>query len=189
MMMIRHGQSEFNVIYAKTRKDPGIRDPRLTELGKEQARKASDHLRPLGLTRIIASPYWRTLETAEVIAEALDLPISTNPVVGEHCAFVSDLGSPAAALRERWPHVEFGNLADEWWPNFVEEHHHVDSRARTFRDWARAVEPRHDILVVSHWGFLRALTGHEMPNCGMLRFDPVSGHPGGGDIVAPREAW
>lgn len=188
MMMIRHGQSEFNVIYAKTRKDPGIRDPRLTDLGKSQARAAAEHLRDHGLTRIIASPYWRTLETAELIAEVLDLPITTNPVVGEHAAYVSDLGSPTAELRKRWPHVDFGDQPDEWWPDFIEEPHHVDTRARRFRDWARVTEPRHDILVVSHWGFLRALTGHEMPNCGMLRFDPVSQHPGGADIVAPREA-
>lgn len=188
MMMIRHGQSEFNVIFAKTRKDPGIRDPRLTDLGKSQARAAAEILRDQGLTRIIASPFWRTLETAELIAEALDLPISTNPVVCEHRGYTSDLGSSPAALRERWPHVEFGDLAEEWWPETLEEEHHVDARARTFREWACGVEPRHDILVVSHWGFLRALTGHQMPNCGMLRFDPVSAHPGGGDIVAPREA-
>ncbi len=185
MMMIRHGQSEFNVIYAKTRKDPGIRDPRLTADGKRQAEAAGNHLRSQNLTRIIASPYWRTLETAEVIAEILDLPISTNPVVGEHAAFSSDLGSPTTALRERWPHVDFGSLAEEWWPDFVEEHHHVDARARQFRNWAKSVDPRDDILVVSHWGFMRALTGHEMPNCGMLRFDPISGHPGGGDVIAP----
>ena len=37
MILIRHGQSEFNVVYGKTRVDPGIRDPRLTALGERQA--------------------------------------------------------------------------------------------------------------------------------------------------------
>ena len=185
MMMVRHGQSEFNVIYAQTRKDPGIRDPKLTDLGKQQARDAAKTLRLFELTRIVASPFWRTLETAELIAEELDLPVTVNPVVHEHAAFTSDLGTPTARLRDRFPHVRFGDLEEMWWPDFVEELHHVDARARRFRDWARETEPRHDILVVSHWGFLRALTGHEMPNCGILRFDPDAGHPGGGDVVAP----
>lgn len=188
MMAVRHGQSEFNVIYGKTRKDPGIRDPRLTEVGKQQARDAAETLRPFGLTRIVASPYWRTLETAELIAEALDLPITVNPVVGEHAAFTSDLGTPTSTLRERFTHVEFTGLEENWWPDFIEELHHVDGRARVFRTWAKECTPRHDVLIVSHWGFLRALTGHEMPNCGILRFDPDSAHPGGGDIVAPRDS-
>ena len=185
MMMVRHGQSEANVIFAETRQDPGIRDPKLTELGREQARGAARTLQAYGLTRIVASPFWRTLETAELIAEALGLPISVDPVVHEHSVFTMDLGTPASELRRKFPHITFGELDESWWPDFVEEHYHVDERARRFRDWAKGTEPRHDILVVSHWGFLRALTGHEMPNCGILRFDPDTGHPGGGDVVAP----
>ena len=184
MMMVRHGQSEFNVIYAKTRKDPGIRDPRLTDVGRQQADAAARQLQGRGLRRIVSSPYWRTLETAEAIAQVLDLPITVDPTVGEHAAFTSDLGSPTSALKDRFPHIEFADLEEDWWPDFIEELHHVDARARRFRDWARGAPARHEVLVVSHWGFLRALTGHEMPNCGILQFDPATGHPGGGAVVA-----
>ncbi len=34
MLLIRHGQSEFNVVYSVTRQDPGIRDPKLTVEGR-----------------------------------------------------------------------------------------------------------------------------------------------------------
>ena len=34
MLLIRHGQSEFNVVYSVTRVDPGIRDPLLTETAR-----------------------------------------------------------------------------------------------------------------------------------------------------------
>ncbi|MDH3235510.1 MAG: histidine phosphatase family protein, partial [Alphaproteobacteria bacterium] len=33
MILIRHAQSEFNVVYGKTRQDPGIEDPKLTDTG------------------------------------------------------------------------------------------------------------------------------------------------------------
>ena len=51
MILIRHGQSEFNVIYGKTRVDPGIRDPKLTELGRRQALAAAKRLEALAFTK------------------------------------------------------------------------------------------------------------------------------------------
>jgi broad specificity phosphatase PhoE len=45
MILIRHGESEFNVIYKKTRVDPGIRDPKLTNLGYRQVNKAVGYLK------------------------------------------------------------------------------------------------------------------------------------------------
>ena len=41
MILLRHGQSEFNVAFNATRVDPGIPDPRLTEEGRRQARAAA----------------------------------------------------------------------------------------------------------------------------------------------------
>jgi hypothetical protein len=35
-------------------------------------------------------------------------------------------------------------------------------------DWGR-------IAVVTHWGFIRSLTGTEVTNGELLRFDPVAG--------------
>ena len=36
MILVRHGETVFNVLFGKTRRDPGVRDPRLTERGREQ---------------------------------------------------------------------------------------------------------------------------------------------------------
>ena len=40
MILIRHGQSEFNVHFSRTGIDPGIVDPHLTATGREQVREA-----------------------------------------------------------------------------------------------------------------------------------------------------
>ena len=54
---------------------PGAQGDRLTDLGWEQAREAGKHLGDLGATRILTSPLRRARETAEALAESLELPI------------------------------------------------------------------------------------------------------------------
>jgi broad specificity phosphatase PhoE len=48
---------------------------RLTELGWEQARAAARHLAAIGARRILSSPLRRARETAEALAEVLELPV------------------------------------------------------------------------------------------------------------------
>src|SRR3954465_9723042 len=93
MILLRHGQSEFNLHFGATRRDPGIIDPRLTELGHRQAEEAAQQLMGQGIRRIIASPYTRTLQTARPIAAALALPVTIDPIVRERYAFACDVGT------------------------------------------------------------------------------------------------
>jgi len=44
VILIRHGQSHFNVVFNETRVDPGIVDPGLTEEGERQAAAAAQAL-------------------------------------------------------------------------------------------------------------------------------------------------
>ena len=37
MYLARHGQTMFNVVFGKTKRDPGIEDPPLTDEGFRQA--------------------------------------------------------------------------------------------------------------------------------------------------------
>src|SRR3546814_15791276 len=89
MILVRHGESHFNVHFAQTRVDPGIIDPQLTEEGERQAREAGKRLAACGVRRIIASPYWRTLHTAEIIADTLGLPVPIAPPGPERHRLVS----------------------------------------------------------------------------------------------------
>jgi len=80
VILIRHGQTEFNRVFSATRRDPGIRDPRLTNLGQRQAQAVALAVRTLGLSRIITSPYVRALETATIIAEDLRVAVTVEPL-------------------------------------------------------------------------------------------------------------
>ncbi|HSA80443.1 MAG TPA: histidine phosphatase family protein, partial [Geminicoccaceae bacterium] len=73
MILVRHAESEWNRHFSRTRIDPGIPDPALTGDGRRQAERLSERLAAAGIARLIASPYRRALETATIVARALDL--------------------------------------------------------------------------------------------------------------------
>jgi broad specificity phosphatase PhoE len=172
VILIRHGQTEFNRVFSTTRRDPGVRDPRLTDQGRRQALAAAQVLLSLNLKRLITSPYARALETAGIIAEHLGLPITVEPLIAERFSFICDIGSPLAELRAGWPDLAFDHLPDPWWPETEETEEMILHRSRSFRRRV-AGEPWSQIGVVTHWGFIRALTGLKVPNGAVLRIDPT----------------
>ncbi len=172
MILVRHGQSEFNVVFSVTRQDPGIRDPRLTPEGRRQAEAAAETLLDQKVERLIASPYSRALETAEIVARRLGVKISVDPLVGERAAFACDVGTPRGGLRERWPHLALDHLEEEWWPRLEETEAGLSARCAAFRAHMRAQADWARVAVVSHWGFIRGLTGLTVQNGAVLRIDP-----------------
>ena len=152
---------------------PGIEDPRLTPLGHEQAAAAAVALAGDGVARIIASPYTRALQTAAPLAQTLGLPVLVTPAVRERYAFVCDVGSPVRDLAAAWPGHDFSGLADIWWPQENEPHDRVIERARAFRAEMAADPQWERTVVVSHWGFIMALTGISVQNGQWLRVDPT----------------
>ncbi len=133
MLLLRHGQSYFNLHFSESRVDPGIEDPALTALGLEQAEAAAQQLAG-ALTRIIISPYTRALQTAEPILLAnRGAQVEIMHEVRERAAFICDIGSPPAVLAERFPHHDFSHLPSQWWPLGVETSQQTIERADAFR--------------------------------------------------------
>jgi broad specificity phosphatase PhoE len=173
VLLIRHGQSEFNVVYSATRVDPGIRDPRLTAEGRAQALAVARLIAEERPARLVTSPYTRALETAEIVAGALGLPITVDARVGERAGFACDIGTPVSALRARWLDLALDHLDDIWWPELDESEEALGQRCEAFRSHMAQCEDWRDVAVVTHWGFIRGLTGMTVPNCAVLRVDPT----------------
>jgi glucosyl-3-phosphoglycerate phosphatase len=177
VILVRHGQSHFNVHFGATRIDPGIVDPTLTDEGRTQAAAVAQALasrngRP-PVKRLISSPYTRALETAQIVAETLGLKIEVDPLVRERAAFTCDVGTHPAELARRWPHLSFDRLDAGWWGAGEESEAALAARCSMFRaamaecaDWAQ-------VAVITHWGFIRALTGQPLPNGAWIAFDPT----------------
>ncbi len=177
MILLRHGQSEFNLHFSATRVDPGIVDPKLTPLGHEQAQAAAEALRHQGIRRIITSPYTRALQTAEPVARALNVPVMVHPVVRERYKFACDIGTPRIDLERDWPHRDFSGIDEIWWPAIEEPAASIIDRARLFRAEMSALHDWSDTLVVSHWGFILSMTGASVMNGQWLRCDPTEPPP------------
>ncbi len=177
MILLRHGQSEFNLHYSQTKRDPGIRDPRLTPLGHQQAEQAAAALEGERLERILVSPYTRALQTAAPVARKLGIPIQVTPTVRERYAFACDIGSHRSLLTEAWPDHDFSSIEEVWWPSEEEATHGILARAAEFRAEMAARDDWKHTLVVSHWGFILSLTGRSVTNGEWLRFDPNDAPP------------
>ncbi|MDX1539860.1 MAG: histidine phosphatase family protein [Geminicoccaceae bacterium] len=169
MILVRHAESEWNRLFSATRVDPGIRDPALTDVGRDQAGQLVAKIASLGVRQLIASPYRRTLETATTVARALDLPIEIQPLVRERCVFSCDIGTPASELERLWPELDFTGLDELWWGEAEESFASIGERARRFREHAQDRAEASTTAVITHWGFIRAMTGEEVANAACVR--------------------
>lgn len=177
MFLLRHGQSLFNLHFSETRVDPGIEDPELTPLGHEQAQAAAARLAAVPVTRVIISPFTRALQTAEPILARHDVTVEILHVVRERSAFVCDIGQHPSVLAARFPRHEFGHLPERWWHDGVESTEQVVARADAFRAMMAARADHATTVLVSHWGFLLALSGVSVANGEILEYDPSMAAP------------
>jgi broad specificity phosphatase PhoE len=75
LILIRHGETDWNV----EGRYQGQADPPLNQRGLAQAHQLAQKLRGVGLDVLYSSPLRRALQTAQILAEALDVPLHTEP--------------------------------------------------------------------------------------------------------------
>lgn len=172
MILLRHGEGTWNTVFHAARVDAGIHDPALTQTGHAQAMAAAERLAGEGCRRLLASPYRRTLETASRIADRLGLDIEVEPLVRERCAFSCDQGSPTSVLARDWPMLDFGGLDEIWWGRRIESQASLEARAGLFLRRMAEASDLAATIVVTHWGFIRAVTGQAIGNAEQVRFMP-----------------
>ena len=173
MYFVRHGQSEFNVVYSITLQDPGIKDAPITQRGQTQAAGAAHHLRDKGITKIISSPYSRALQTASIIGNELGITtMQAEPLAGERRLFTCDIGTPRDDLKQKWSNVNFSRLEkNDWWPSQDESEEHIQQRVHAFIQLYGNEPDAATTLVVSHWYFIFTLTGKDTENAQIVRRD------------------
>lgn len=177
MYILRHGQSYFNLHFTATRRDPGIEDPELTELGHNQAAAVAQALKAAPISRVIISPYTRALQTAAPFLNRPGLRVEVMAEVRERTAFVCDIGSPPDDLARRFPHHQFDHLQTRWWGEGEESEAATTLRARAFQKLMQNREDADTTLLVSHWGFILALTGQSLTNGTWIEYNPKTPAP------------
>jgi broad specificity phosphatase PhoE len=175
MLCIRHGQSTFNAAWAASPADPLFWDARLSDLGREQVRKARDALRRHPVEAVLVSPLTRAIETAIGVFDGHPTapPMRIVPLLRERVENSCDVGRAPGELAAEFPSFDFAHLPPVWWHCDGEPDHrgiHVEpedvvrARVDQFRTSLRSRDERL-IAVVGHGTFLYHLTGRVLANC------------------------
>jgi len=187
LIMVRHGKSEANrsLIFAASG------EVQLTEVGRRQAQelveRISSRFRP---ERVVSSKFKRALQTAEIIAAGLQLPLEVFDGLQER-----DLGylkgRPWAERPEASAEAaNFLKTEEQWlWrPEGGESYEDVRQRAVAVLLSIGERYPRQDVVVASHGAVMLAVWAHlaggyqhaRVPrNCGIMLIEYEEGGLGG----------
>ena len=136
-------------------------DPGLDELGRSQARRAAQVLKPLGILRIISSPLARARETAMPLAEAWRCSVGIEKRVGE-------IPPPGKGLIDRG--VWLGEVMTQKWPDL----------SRNLQIWREGIievllSLDRETVVFSHFIAINAAVGKATGDKRVLSFMPDNG--------------
>lgn len=164
MLLVRHGQSEWNAVG----RWQGQADPPLSDVGRRQARSAA---RSLGaVDAVFASDLQRATETAAIIAGELGVgPVVVDPDLRERDAGEWS-GLTRAEIDDRYPGYlgaapGFGPGHERRPPGWEADDSVRERALRALRRIAAAVGGG-DVLAVTHGGLIYVLEhhlGHEGP--------------------------
>jgi probable phosphoglycerate mutase len=151
-LLIRHAESEGNrdQVFTAT---PAIG---LTERGRRQARAAAQWLRGRHAPReVVSSPYARARQTADILAQELDLPVVIEDDLRER-----DYGTLAG---QAYATPRVGYDRERYWlwrPKGGETLEEVLARVGATLDRLAARAGEDEILVVSHGAVMMAVHRH-----------------------------
>ncbi|HSK26296.1 MAG TPA: bifunctional RNase H/acid phosphatase [Jiangellales bacterium] len=156
LLLLRHGATDHTL--ARRFSGSGGADPGLSDLGVEQVTRAAAYAAAhTDLSAVVTSPLRRCRETAQVVAERLDLPVRVDEGWSE-LAFGEWDGLTFAEVRERWPaELDAWLASPETAPPGGEPLSALDRRVQVARDRTLARHPGRTVLVVTHMTPIRAL--------------------------------
>ena len=163
LVLVRHGVTKHTSA-KKFSGGLGGDNPPLSEEGLAQARAAADWLAGLGdrVDTVVASPVRRTRETAEVVADALGLPVEVEPGFAE-MEFGDWDGLTFAEVAEQDPEgleAWLGSLDVP--PPGGESFREVEKRVLGGLGRVLEQHPGRTVVVVSHVTPIKTLVAHTM---------------------------
>jgi broad specificity phosphatase PhoE len=175
LLLVRHGESEGNRDRTFTQ-NPEVP---LTACGREQARTAAQHLakryRP---SRVVASPFTRARQTAEIIAAVFGLTVEFEAAFREQ-SFGVFAGQPYNALLSDAAYHEGPRW--NWRPHGGESLIDVYERVVPAFDRVAQAAPGEDVIIVSHGGVMVTLCAYVSGS-----WEGVAVTPNAGIVVVER---
>jgi len=158
LLLIRHGANDWVGSHRLAGWTPGVH---LNAHGQRQAQAIADRLANEKIAAIYSSPLERTLETAEPLARALNLPIRIREGIGE-VRYGDWTGRSVKELAEQeaatW-HVIQTAPSRARFPN-GEGLYEMQARAVQELDAIARAHPGETVAVISHADIIRACVAH-----------------------------
>src|SRR5688500_14817514 len=148
LLLVRHGQSEWNVAGRMQGQTP---HPPLTDLGHTQAAAAARELVALRPGALVSSDLLRATQTAEHCARVTGLPVVTAAELREQGYGVLE-GRPS---RELWDVVDWTD--PHWAAEGGESLAQLHGRVASFLSDLRAEPPADVVALVTHGDTIRAV--------------------------------
>jgi broad specificity phosphatase PhoE len=158
ILLARHGETDWNV----ERRVQGHSDTPLNETGRAQALALAEALDGAELDAVYSSDLARALDTAQVVADRLGLPVSMLPELRER-HFGSWEGLTDDEIFARFPAAKSGSWGDGETKEEMRQRV-LEALQRIARD-----HPGGSVLVVTHGGPVRAL----LVECGLDGRGPI----------------
>ena len=150
LFLVRHGETVDNAAQIMQGQTQG----ELNEKGMRQARELRDKLESEQLDAIVASDLYRSVQTAEILAEPHHLNVEKTPLLRER-----DWGSFTGRF--------IPSLKGETWPDDIESLDALKARAARFLDFVRCEYEGKTVLAVGHGIINKAIQavfyGKQMP--------------------------
>lgn len=186
LYVVRHGENPANLNREFSYK---LIDYSLTEKGVLQAEQTAIRLRDAGIHEIYSSPLKRALETAEIIAAPLGLPVATLEEFRENNVGDLEAQPPSDenwALHDRIIADWYAGRHDSSFPggeDFLTLRARIKQGLTTILEADTGTEEQRRIVIVAHGGILNGMarglaTGPELgplgtskcPNCSVSEF-------------------
>ncbi|HWE66534.1 MAG TPA: histidine phosphatase family protein [Acidimicrobiales bacterium] len=157
LWLVRHGESTWNVLgLVQGHADEAT----LTSQGLCQAALVAAQLKDRLVDAVYASDLRRAQQTANIVADAFDLPVQIRAELRERSFGVCE-GGPQNSLAARVTGLRGGRVVDpRAHPAGGESLQDVYDRAGVFVDWLHEQHHRRDVIVVAHGGTIRAIRAY-----------------------------
>jgi len=154
---VRHGQTGGNE--AKRHQSE---DSHLTPLGKKQAKRVAEKIKPLQPTQVLVSDRVRAIETAQAIAQATDLIPQVDEMFTELCRPKRLYGFHHKSLQSIWYIYLWyrGKVGEEGCSTEGESYNHFFNRIKKAQRFLESQPADSRIVVVSHSIFINFFVAH-----------------------------
>ena len=155
LLLVRHGESEAAIEGQPFELVDGHGDPNLSAEGREQAVKVCARLAGERVDAIYVSKLRRTAQTAQALADALELPMTVDPEL--HEVFLGDWeGGPFRQKVAEGDPIALRMITEERWdviPN-AEPAQELAARLRRAVTRIAAAHPDQRVAVFAHGGVI-----------------------------------